>query len=191
MKSKQKLDEIFHLDKCPFTFQELPETSVPNSMKASLEWKSLDLPGTTSTQQEKRWIGDSEGHHCLCVCFCCLQRRLFFFFFLRCHLHHSKKDLHCLYMQAPREWSLCWGINNYTIWTSHTAFLSRLKVVRQGKQERNGHSLAQWLCETELLVYLASDGQWQSAGWPEERAGGSKLGRKWTLLHWYWWESPC
>lgn len=77
-KSKQKLDEIFHLDKCPFTFQELPETSVPNSMKASLEGKSLDLPGTTSAQQEKRWIGDSEGHHCLCVCFCCLQRRLFF-----------------------------------------------------------------------------------------------------------------
>lgn len=101
MKSKQKLDEIFHLDKCPFTFQELPETSVPNSMKASLEWKSLDLSGTTSTQQEKRWIGDSEGHHCLCVCFYCLQRRLFFFFFLQCHLHRSKKGLHCLYMQAP------------------------------------------------------------------------------------------
>lgn len=84
MKSKQKLDEIYHLDKWPFTFQELPETSVPNSMKASLEGKSLDLLGTTSPQQEKRWIGDSEGRRCLCVCFWCLQRRLFFspiFFF--------------------------------------------------------------------------------------------------------------
>lgn len=85
MQSKQKLVEIYHLAKCPFTFQELPETSVPNSIKASLEGKSLDLPGTTSAQQEKRWIGDSEGRHCLCVCFCCLQRRLFpFFFFFFC-----------------------------------------------------------------------------------------------------------
>lgn len=194
MKSKQKLDEIYHLDKCPFTFQELPETSVPNSMKASLEGKSLDLPGTTSTQQEKRWIGDSEGRHCLCVCFWCLQRRLFFFLFffsLRCHLHRSEKGPHCLYVQAPREWSLCWGINDNTIWTSHTAFLSRLKVVRQGKQDRNGHSLAPSLCETELLMCLARDGQWQRAGWPEERAGGNKLGRKlkWTLLDWYWWNT--
>lgn len=48
-------------------------------MKPTVEWKCLDLAGTTSTQQEKRWIGDSEGHHCLCVCFWFLQRKPFFF----------------------------------------------------------------------------------------------------------------
>lgn len=112
--------------KFPFTFQELPKMSVHNYMKTSVQWKLLDLTGTTSTQQEKRWIGDSEGHHCLCVCFWCLQRRPLF---LRCHLRHSKKGLHCLYVQAPREWSLCWGVNDNTIWTSHTAFLSWFKVL--------------------------------------------------------------
>lgn len=39
-----------------------------------------------------------------------------------------------------------------------------------------------WLSDYVKRNCWCSDGQWQSAGWPEERAGGSKLGRKWTLL---------
>lgn len=180
MKSKQKLDEICHLDKCPFTFQELPETSAPNSMKASLERKRLDLPGTTSTQQEKRWIGDSEGHHCLCVCFWCLQRRGFFFlvFFEEGVAICSKKGRHCVYMQASREWSLCWGIKDNTIWTSHTAFLSCLNIVRQGKQDRNGHfsgSIVMWngVARVSCLWWSMAE-HWQA--WGNSR--GNKLGQK-------------
>lgn len=124
--------------------------SVHNGVKTSVDWNVLDLTGTTSAQQEKRWIGDSEGHHCLCVCFCCLQRRpLFFFlpfFFYDAICASSRKACIVCTCKPSREWSLCWGVNNNTIWTSHTAFLScSLKFstpLRQGKQERNGHFLA-------------------------------------------------
>ena len=139
MKSEQKLDEIYHFEKkkkkLPFTFQALPEMSVHNSMKTSVQRKRLDLTGTTSAQQEKRWIGDSEGHHCLCVCFWCLQRRpllsffSFFFFFYDAICATARKACIVRTCKPPCEWSLCWGVNDNTIWTSHTAFLSWFKVL--------------------------------------------------------------
>lgn len=49
-------------------------------------------------------------------------------------------------------------------------FFHGLKLYAKENKSGNGHSLAQRLCETELLVDLARDGHWQSAGWPQDGA---------------------
>lgn len=158
-------------------------------MKTSVQWKRLDLTGTTSAQQEKRWIGDSEGHHCLCVCFCCLQRRPLFFYDAICAT--ARKACIVCTCKPPVNDHCVEALMTIPFELPTLLFFHGLKLcsMRQGKQECNGHFLAGQLCETRLPLCVVCDG----LRWSKTLVGPRKVQKfretdgklKWALWNSY------
>lgn len=110
---------------------------------------ALISPGQRATLREKRWIGGLEGVAAVCVfAFGVCREGLslfflffvlfcFFFFFYDAICAAARKARIVRPCEPPREWSPRRGVNDNTIWTSHTASLSWLQVaVRAPRKTR-------------------------------------------------------
>lgn len=137
------------------------EMSVCISMKTSVRQTGLDLTGTTSAQQEKRWIGDWRVT-AVCVFAFGVCREGLFFYDAICTA--ARKDAivrwckplvndHCaeVLMTIPFELPTLLFVHGLT-------FCSMC----QGKQECNGHILAEQLCARRLPWCFACVGLWWS-----------------------------
>lgn len=120
--------ESFHLH-----FKGCPKWACTTAWKHQLTEMSLILLGQRAPNRRKDELVTQRVTTVCVFAFAVCREGLFFFlpsFFYDAICASARKACIVCTCKPSREWSLCWGVNNNTIWTSHTAFLScSLKVL--------------------------------------------------------------